>query len=208
MNAAADAETLIDVYRTALTSEIMDAKQSEYYSDYSIFGMADGTETEMKANTQPDPSKITSPLDVIGVANSEMWFYEEVNAGSPNKRIIKFRMRTTDDQKQVVTAGPLLYNRLISDDCETSASFIIGIHKSFMGIRAYMVQQGVWNDTVLDHDGFITKDISEEIVTKLTGCSENGIYTLKVPHAKVSNEEEEKPPRSTFSSYKEVINLF
>jgi len=168
-----NAEILLDVYRTALTSEIMDAKQCEYYTDYAIYGTSDATKAEFDNNVQPNA---LNAVDQEAVNASELWFYDRVDAGS----YIKFRMLPTDDQKQVVTGGDMLYNRLIADDCETSASFIIGVHKTFMGIRAYMVSQKLWDDTVLDDIAFFEKVISNKVVEALTGCTEKsfqGDYT-------------------------------
>ena len=168
MNAAHESETLLDIYRTALTSEIMDSKQCDYYTDYCLYGMSDATEEESEKNIQPHPFQ---PSDRDAVENGEMWYYDSYVSATQEKKWIKFRMRPTEDQKQVVTGGPALYNRLIADDCETSASFIIGVHKTFMGIRAYMVSQELWDDTVLDHKVFFEKmaAIDEEVVFKLTG---------------------------------------
>jgi hypothetical protein len=70
-----------------------------------------------------------------------------------------------------VTGGDQLYNRLISDDCETSASFIMGVHKTFMWIRAYMVSIQLWKDDTLDHAAFCTAvaSMTEDQLSKLIG---------------------------------------
>ena len=52
---SADNTPLLDIYRTALTSEIMDSKQSEYYSDYAIYGVDIVQPEDMAHNRQPDP---------------------------------------------------------------------------------------------------------------------------------------------------------
>jgi hypothetical protein len=68
----------------------------------------------------------------------------------------------------VVTGGSKLYNRLIADDCETSASFLAGVHKTFMHIRAYLVLKKIWDDTKLDDAAFFAMKIPDEVVLKLT----------------------------------------
>jgi hypothetical protein len=163
MTSEFDSEMLLDVYRTALTSEIMDSKQSEYYSDYGFYGASDATKEEADENVQPNP---LHEYDKEAVAASEMWFYEKKNEGD---EYVKFMMRPTDDQKQIVTGGTLLYNRIISDDCETSATFLVGIHKTYMAIRAYFIYHKIWDDSTLDDEAFRNQDISNDIVRKLTG---------------------------------------
>jgi hypothetical protein len=124
----------------------------------------------MDGNVQPDPN---NPEDEYAILAAESWFYDKVQ-----EHIIRFALRPTDDQKQVVTGGEKLYNRLIADDCETSASFIVGVHKTFMAIRAYLVHKKVWNDVIFG-DFKITK-ITDEIVIKLTGFSvekNNNVFT-------------------------------
>jgi hypothetical protein len=200
MNSVEDAETLVDVYRTALTTEIMDAKQSEYYTDYSIYGMSDATKEDKEQNIQPNP---LDTRDADAVAQSEMWFYEEIPKGTEN--YFKFRMRPTDDQKQVVTGGDMLYNRLIADDCETSASFIIGEHKSFMGIRAYMVHNALWDDTVLDHTAFFERAIPNIVVQTLTGWTKTSSTGQNAPWSSkfIPQYAGENP---LFSSYDEAYD--
>jgi hypothetical protein len=102
MIALGDTQTMLDVYRTALTSEIMDSKQSEYYTDYGIYGMSDASQSDYDKNVQPNPMLAR---DSEAIKLSEMWFYEVIDA-----QYIKFRMRPTEDQKQVVTGSADLYN--------------------------------------------------------------------------------------------------
>jgi hypothetical protein len=163
-------DILLDIYRTALTSEIMDSKQSEYYTDYGVYAIQDATTDEMKYNTQPDP---TTLLDADACTAGEMWFYKTITGAADIP--FKFRMRPTDDQKQVCTAGEKLYNRFISDDCETSASFILGVHRTFMAIRAYMVRMNLWNDTSTMIDtSFYSKNIPPEVINKICGSDDTG----------------------------------
>jgi hypothetical protein len=89
------AQTLLDVYRTALTSEIMDAKQSEYYSDYGLYGVANATLEDAKKNLQPSP---LLAYDVEALKAGEVWFYKELES----KDFIRYMLRPCDDQKQVV----------------------------------------------------------------------------------------------------------
>lgn len=150
-NDAHGRRVLLDVFRTALTSEMMDSRQSEYYSDFSLFGIDNASSIEVENNVQPN--------DV----NGEVWLYDKI--GEKN---VKFRLRPTEDQKQITT-GDNLCDRLISDDCETAASFIVALFKSFMIIRAYLVWKEVWDDTILNDKEFSDFEITEEVASALTG---------------------------------------
>jgi hypothetical protein len=44
MTGTDDKGIMLDVYRAALTSVIMDAKQSEYYTDYAVYSTNDATQ--------------------------------------------------------------------------------------------------------------------------------------------------------------------
>jgi hypothetical protein len=165
-----DDTPLLDIYRTALTSEIMDSKQSEYYSDYAIYSVSVATESDQQHNKQPDPS---NEYDAESVRLHEAWFYEAIHLLSGATRIIRFALRPTDDQKQVVTGGPCLYNRFISDDCETSASFLLGVHKTFMVIRAYFIHYGAWDDANYSDSAYFAWNPPADMITRLTGYDDD-----------------------------------
>lgn len=124
------ADPLCEPPQAILTSLIIDAKQSEYYSDYAIWGVERATKEDAAINKQPGAQDPT--------AQGERWNYKPDHAGG----YVRVRLRMTEDQRQVCT-GELLHNRIIADDCETSASALMGVLKTTMVLRAYLDKAGV-----------------------------------------------------------------
>lgn len=124
------AEDLYAVYLSIITAELMDTKQAEYFSDYCLYGTEPATPDDVNKNRQPTGSEGAG-------SGEERWFYRKWRGA-----YIRFRLRLTEDQRQVCT-GEGLRDGMIADDCETSASFVMACHKTLMVIKAYLLRAGI-----------------------------------------------------------------
>lgn len=93
-----------------------------YFSDYCLYGVEPASEFDMNIVRQPNPR--VDPADRMG----EKWFYEKKDGD-----IVRYRMRMTEDQRQLCV-GDNLSNRAIADDCEGSAHFLMQVMKSMRGL--------------------------------------------------------------------------
>jgi hypothetical protein len=140
-------DILLTVFASMLSAELMDSKQSEYYSDYCIYGVEPCTEFDYRTNRQPMvfPDTNGAPISVDKQSDaSDRWFYDVID-----DKYVRFKMRLTEDQRQIC-AGEKLQNRMIADDCESSAQFIMLVWKLFMEILAVMRKLNIVTDTLDD----------------------------------------------------------
>ena len=144
MNSDVYAGDLLMVYKSLISAEIMDSKQAEYYSDYCLYGVEKATEYDFVNNRQPIPDYDTNKM-------GELWFYEKTG----NETYVRYRMKLTEDQRQICT-GRNLRNRIVADDCESSASTIKGIHKTCIAIQAKLVLLGVLKADKVDDEVFMS----------------------------------------------------
>lgn len=129
-------ERAFAIYLSTLTCEIMDQRQSGYYSDYCLHGVEEATESDYVEDRQPGPSDV----DCAG----EAWFYR-IYRGGGTPRYVRYRLRLTEDQRQVCTGRGLRYG-MINDDCETSASFSMAENKTAAAMRSHMLAHGFIDD--------------------------------------------------------------
>ena len=182
-----DCDILLTVFASMLSAELMDSKQSEYYSDYCIYGVELCTEFDYRTNRQPMvyPAMPGAPISVDKISDaSDRWFYDVIEDKKPHiedkkqaNKYIRFKLRLTEDQRQVC-AGDNLQNRMIADDCESSASFIVTVWKLFMEMKAVMLKINILTDTLNDDTWEITcqdLNIWDRLIQNL-GIS-NGEYT-------------------------------
>ena len=134
---------------------ISDSKQSEYYSDYCIYGLERATPFEATSNAQPNGTDATT--------SDEKWYYVVQLDGS----WIKIRMRLTEDQRQICT-GTGLQNRYIGDDCETSASAMMAIFRTLMIFKAYCDVEGI--TTLLLRGGSVAGMAMSVVVQNAVTC--------------------------------------
>jgi hypothetical protein len=129
---------LVSVFKAILTAELIDPKQSEYYSDYNIYGIQEISEIEFRLATQPI-AKYHNP-ELMG----QTWFYEKYTTDSGSTYIyLRYILIQTEDQRQVCTADGL-QSQMIGDDCETSAAFFLGIGKKWDRIHFDMKIRGIY----------------------------------------------------------------
>lgn len=124
-----DAEDLFEIYLSIITGEMMDSKHAEYYSDYCLHGVEEATEDDMRENVQPNP---LNP-DTAG----ELWFYRKREG-----KVIRYRLKMTEDQRQVCTCEGL-HEGMMQDDCETDAAFEMTEQKTCQAIKAKLVRDDI-----------------------------------------------------------------
>jgi hypothetical protein len=143
-------DQLLTVFASMLSAELMDSKQSEYYSDYCIYGVEPCTEFDWRINRQPMVFPDGGPISVDKQSDaSDRWFYDVIEDKQQRKTYLRFKMRLTEDQRQIC-AGEKLQNRMIADDCESSAQFIVDVWKLFMEMKAVMLKTNILSDTLDD----------------------------------------------------------
>lgn len=131
-------ERLFAVYLSTLTCEMMDQRQAGYYSDYCLHGVETCGREDYDSDRQPGPQD----MDCEG----EAWFYRIYRPpGGGDVVYVRYRLRLTEDQRQVCTGKGLRYGT-INDDCETSASFAMAENKTAACLKAHMMRHGFIDD--------------------------------------------------------------
>lgn len=128
LNKDSDRKDLYSIYLSIVTGELMDTKQSEYYSDYCVYGVEEVSEQDYKSRT---------PAAASSQEGGGTCFYRRFK-----KTYVRYNLQLTEDQRQVCT-GEGLRSGMIADDCETSASFLKSENKTLMAIRAMLVREGI-----------------------------------------------------------------
>jgi hypothetical protein len=158
---------LDQIYRTALTMQMMDPSQTDYYTDYCIVGVSSCSAEELLQQAQP-----TDPADV---KKQQLWLYVNLAPHTTREiqpRFAKLILQPTEDQKQILTGPEELYNKTIQDDCETSATESVAVQQELMKMENHMVYHNWW--TGVGEQATMAGNIDDLILTFVRkNCKDN-----------------------------------
>jgi hypothetical protein len=130
------ANELAAAFKTILTAELIDPKQTEYYSDYNLYGVETVSKEEFDVSSQP----------IRGYHKenrlNETWFYE-MRGTDDKPEYLRYILTMTEDQRQVCT-GEGLQSQLVGDDCESGSNYEVGTNKTWDIISFSMKRDGVF----------------------------------------------------------------
>lgn len=120
-----DVSVLSLLFRDAISAQLADSKQAEYFSDYCL----NRVEKDNVANLDEGDHGVNE--------KGERWFKRKIN-----ESVYKFFLTMTEDQRQVC-AGDGLDNRMGADDCETLITLAQAALKTFADLYSYLEKEGV-----------------------------------------------------------------
>jgi hypothetical protein len=129
-------DELAAAFKTILTAELIDPKQTEYYSDFNLYGVETVSKEEFDVSSQP----IRGHHEENRL--NETWFYE-MRGTDDNPEYLRYILTLTEDQRQVCT-GEGLQSQLIGDDCESGSNYEVGTNKTWDIISFSMKRDGVF----------------------------------------------------------------
>jgi hypothetical protein len=142
--------------------------QAAYYSDYCLYGVEKASKEDYDSNRQPGEND-------VGVDGGEKWFYRNYykgKGGGGQREFVchvRYRLRVTEDQRQICTAKGLRYG-IINDDCETGASAQLAEKKTGDCIKIDMIDKGVIDDgSVVRESGAVEATTMQERFENLLG---------------------------------------
>lgn len=134
------------IYKTLLSSELLDSKKAEYFSDYCIYSVEQCLNFEGDFNVQPVDLP-TSILQDDPARLQEKWIYEirQPPCQGENVKYVRYCLRLTEDQRQIAVANDL--NNDFNDDCESLAALIMAYQKKCAAAEQGFVECGLFTNT-------------------------------------------------------------